>query len=97
MNENDMHYMGSGGGMNGNPHDRPLHPPGMQMMPPTFMPPNMPNPDPSMNSMQQIDTKSRTVFVGNIPYDAEDSQLKSILKLVGPFKTFRLKHDKETE
>ena len=40
---------------------------------------------------------SRTVFVGNIPYDAEDTQLKSLLKLVGPFNTFRLKHDKETE
>lgn len=40
---------------------------------------------------------SRTVFVGNIPYDADDSQLISLLKLVGPFNTFRLKHDKETE
>ena len=40
---------------------------------------------------------SRTVFVGNIPYDAEDAQIKNILKLVGPYNAFRLKHDKDTE
>eukprot|EP00344_Euplotes_crassus_P011803 CAMPEP_0197009630 /NCGR_PEP_ID=MMETSP1380-20130617/50904_1 /TAXON_ID=5936 /ORGANISM="Euplotes crassus, Strain CT5" /LENGTH=195 /DNA_ID=CAMNT_0042431015 /DNA_START=16 /DNA_END=603 /DNA_ORIENTATION=+ len=40
---------------------------------------------------------SRTVFVGNIPYDADDNQIKALLKLVGPFHTFRLKHDKESE
>ena len=56
----------------------------------------IPNPGdaPPPNS---VNAHSRTVFVGNIPYDADDTQIKALLKLVGPFHTFRLKHDKESE
>ena len=83
----------------------PIHPgmPPMGSMPPQmppgpFPPQNMPPMDPNLGQPPASqNANSRTVFVGNIPYDAEDSQLKSLLKLVGPFNTFRLKHDKETE
>ena len=68
-------------------------PPGGQGPPPGQVPGAMPPP----GEPAQQNSNSRTVFVGNIPYDADDSQIKALLALVGPFVTFRLKHDKETE
>ena len=92
-------YMGNPG-MQPDIHRPPMHPGGMPPMPPHGMPPQgYPGGQPE-GGQQQVppsNANSRTVFVGNIPYDAEDSQLKAILKLAGPFNTFRLKHDKETE
>ena len=93
--------------MGGDGMPRPMMPPHggmppMGMMPQMplggFQPQNIPQMDPNAGQPPlSQNANSRTVFVGNIPYDAEDSQLKSLLKLVGPFNTFRLKHDKETE
>lgn len=40
--------------------------------------------------------RSRTVFVGNIPYDATEEQLVDIFQEVGPVVSFRLVFDKET-
>ena len=39
---------------------------------------------------------SRTVFVGNLPYDASEEQLVSIFSEVGPVASMRLVFDKET-
>ena len=35
------------------------------------------------------------IFFGNIPYDAQDSELQETFKMAGPFKDFRLKIDSE--
>lgn len=40
--------------------------------------------------------RSRSVFVGNIPYDATEEQLIEIFREVGPVVSFRLVHDKDT-
>jgi len=39
---------------------------------------------------------SRTVFVGNIPYDLPETTLITIFEEVGPVKSFRLKLDETT-
>ncbi|XP_076445699.1 cleavage stimulation factor subunit 2-like [Babylonia areolata] len=39
---------------------------------------------------------SRSVFVGNIPYDATEEQLKTIFNQVGQVTSFRLVYDRET-
>jgi cleavage stimulation factor subunit 2 len=41
-------------------------------------------------------SRSRVVFVGNIPYDMTEEQLIDILKEVGPVLSFRLMFDRET-
>lgn len=38
----------------------------------------------------------RSVFVGNIPYEATEEQLKDIFSEVGPVVSFRLVYDRET-
>ncbi|KAG5440898.1 hypothetical protein PCK2_000053, partial [Pneumocystis canis] len=39
---------------------------------------------------------SKVVFVGNIPYDVLEEQLKDIFRQIGPINRFRLVFDKET-
>ncbi|KTW32669.1 uncharacterized protein T551_00154 [Pneumocystis jirovecii RU7] len=39
---------------------------------------------------------SKVVFVGNIPYDVSEEQLKDIFRQIGPINRFRLVFDKET-
>ena len=41
-------------------------------------------------------SSSRTVFVGNIPFDATESQIREILNTVGPLQGLRLVHDAKT-
>lgn len=41
-------------------------------------------------------TPSKVVFVGNIPYDISEEQLKDIFRQIGPIHRFRLVFDKET-
>ncbi|CAL9120088.1 unnamed protein product [Musa textilis] len=41
-------------------------------------------------------SQHRCVFVGNIPYDATEDQLKQICEEVGPVVSFRLVYDRET-
>lgn len=45
--------------------------------------------------MSQI--RSCTVFVGNIPYDASEDELKAIFNKAGAVESFRLVYDKETK
>eukprot|EP00406_Dinophysis_acuminata_P055919 CAMPEP_0179297712 /NCGR_PEP_ID=MMETSP0797-20121207/45611_1 /TAXON_ID=47934 /ORGANISM="Dinophysis acuminata, Strain DAEP01" /LENGTH=117 /DNA_ID=CAMNT_0021007061 /DNA_START=44 /DNA_END=393 /DNA_ORIENTATION=- len=42
-------------------------------------------------------TKSCTVFIGNIPYDAQEDDLKSIFSRVGSVDSLRLVYDKDTK
>eukprot|EP00058_Branchiostoma_floridae_P004883 XP_002590371.1 hypothetical protein BRAFLDRAFT_216236 [Branchiostoma floridae] len=42
------------------------------------------------------DRSLRSVFVGNIPYEATEEQLKDIFSEVGPVISFRLVYDRET-
>ncbi len=41
-------------------------------------------------------SRSKIVFVGNIPYDTTEEQLVDIFKEVGPIASFRLMFDRET-
>ena len=43
-----------------------------------------------------LQSTSRTVFVGNIPFDATESQIREILNTVGPLQNLRLVHDAKT-
>ncbi|XP_056407661.1 cleavage stimulation factor subunit 2-like [Hyla sarda] len=43
-----------------------------------------------------VDRSLRSVFVGNIPYEATEEQLKDIFCEVGPVVSFRLVYDRET-
>ncbi|XP_070568510.1 cleavage stimulation factor subunit 2-like isoform X2 [Ptychodera flava] len=45
---------------------------------------------------QATDRSLRSVFVGNIPYEATEEQLKDIFSEVGPVVSFRLVYDRET-
>merc|ERR1719376_1324778 len=51
-----------------------------------------------MLNMQREDFErsERSVFVGNIPYEATDEQLKSIFQQAGEVRSFRLVTDRET-
>lgn len=50
-----------------------------------------------MSSLLQSNERSiRSVFVGNIPYDATEEKLKDIFNEVGPVVSFRLVYDRET-
>jgi cleavage stimulation factor subunit 2 len=41
-------------------------------------------------------SKSKVVFVGNIPYEMTEEQLVDIFKEVGPVASFRLMFDRDT-
>jgi cleavage stimulation factor subunit 2 len=43
-----------------------------------------------------IDKSVRSVFVGNIPYEATEEKLKEIFAEVGPVVSFKLVFDRET-
>ena len=43
-----------------------------------------------------VDRSLHSVFVGNIPYEATEQQLKDIFSEVGPVVRFRLVYDRET-
>ena len=43
-----------------------------------------------------MDRSLRSVFVGNIPYEATEEQLKDIFSEVGSVVSFRLVYDRET-
>jgi len=44
---------------------------------------------------QSIDKSARSVFVGNIPYEATEEKLKEIFASVGPVLSFKLVYDRE--
>jgi cleavage stimulation factor subunit 2 len=46
--------------------------------------------------MLRTANKSCSVFVGNIPYDVHEDQLREIFQTVGPVVSFRLMYDKNT-
>ncbi|XP_038076922.1 cleavage stimulation factor subunit 2-like [Patiria miniata] len=46
--------------------------------------------------MSAIERSLRSVFVGNIPYDATEEKLKDIFSEVGPVISFRLVYDRES-
>jgi len=45
---------------------------------------------------EAAEKSARSVFVGNIPYEASDEQLKDIFSQAGPVLSFRLVYDRET-
>lgn len=46
--------------------------------------------------MQNADRSVRSVFVGNIPYDATEEKLRDIFNTIGPVLSFRIVYDRET-
>ncbi|CAG0889145.1 unnamed protein product [Darwinula stevensoni] len=49
-----------------------------------------------MTDLQVVDKSLRSVFVGNIPYEATEEQLKEIFSQVGQVLSFKLVYDRET-
>lgn len=49
-----------------------------------------------MGDVNIIDKSMRSVFVGNIPYEATEEKLKDIFNEVGPVLSFKLVYDRET-
>lgn len=49
-----------------------------------------------MGDANIIDKSMRSVFVGNIPYEATEEKLKDIFNEVGPVLSFKLVYDRET-
>lgn len=49
-----------------------------------------------LKNMVSTDRSLRSVFVGNIPYDATEEKLKDIFNEVGPVQSFRLVYDRDT-
>ncbi len=47
------------------------------------------------NSDGNVDKSQRSVFVGNIPYEATEEKLKEIFSEVGPVNSFKLVYDRE--
>eukprot|EP00873_Tetraselmis_striata_P043294 jgi/Tetstr1/463558/TSEL_008437.t1 len=45
---------------------------------------------------QQQRNPSKTIFIGNIPYDVSEDDLKEVFTAVGPVKSVRLVNDRET-
>jgi len=45
---------------------------------------------------EAAEKSARSVFVGNIPYEATDEQLKDIFNQAGPVMSFRMVYDRET-
>jgi len=50
----------------------------------------------NLNDPTVMDKSLRSVFVGNIPYEATEEKLKDIFSEVGPVTTFKLVYDRET-
>ncbi|QQP31486.1 Cleavage stimulation factor 64 kDa subunit [Caligus rogercresseyi] len=48
-----------------------------------------------MDIPSEIDKSARSVFVGNIPYEATEEKLKDIFSEVGPVTSFKLVYDRE--
>ncbi|KAF1741126.1 hypothetical protein MXB_1271, partial [Myxobolus squamalis] len=48
------------------------------------------------NPQQKDEKQVRSVFVGNIPYEATDEELKNIFSKIGPVLSFRIVYDRET-
>ena len=48
------------------------------------------------HAIESIETMSRNVFVGNIPYDLTEEQLIDIFRQCGPVRGFRLVFDRDT-
>ena len=48
-----------------------------------------------MSGEQYVDKSQRSVFVGNIPYEATEEKLKEIFSEVGPVNSFKLVYDRE--
>ena len=49
----------------------------------------------SSSDAAAIDKSQRSVFVGNIPYEATEEKLKEIFSEVGPVNSFKLVYDRE--
>ncbi|XP_075238351.1 cleavage stimulation factor subunit 2 CstF64 [Lycorma delicatula] len=49
-----------------------------------------------MTDQNLLDKSMRSVFVGNIPYEATEEKLKDIFNEVGPVLSFKLVYDRET-
>lgn len=49
-----------------------------------------------MSDQNVLDKSLRSVFVGNIPYEATEEKLKEIFNEVGPVLSFKLVYDRET-
>lgn len=49
-----------------------------------------------MGDQNLLDKSMRSVFVGNIPYEATEEKLKDIFNEVGPVLSFKLVYDRET-
>ncbi|XP_025191265.1 cleavage stimulation factor subunit 2-like [Melanaphis sacchari] len=49
-----------------------------------------------MGEQNILDKSMRSVFVGNIPYEATEEKLKDIFNEVGPVMSFKLVYDRET-
>ncbi|XP_026818377.1 cleavage stimulation factor subunit 2-like [Rhopalosiphum maidis] len=49
-----------------------------------------------MGDLNILDKSMRSVFVGNIPYEATEEKLKDIFNEVGPVISFKLVYDRET-
>ena len=50
----------------------------------------------NLNDPSVMDKSMRSVFVGNIPYEATEEKLKDIFSEVGPVTSFKLVYDRET-
>jgi len=50
----------------------------------------------NLNDPSVMDKSLRSVFVGNIPYEATEEKLKDIFSEVGPVTSFKLVYDRET-
>uniref|UniRef100_A0A914X7W0 RRM domain-containing protein n=1 Tax=Plectus sambesii TaxID=2011161 RepID=A0A914X7W0_9BILA len=46
--------------------------------------------------LSAVDRSQRSVFVGNISYEATEEQIKDVFSAVGPVVHFRLVHDRDT-
>ncbi|CAG0925832.1 unnamed protein product, partial [Notodromas monacha] len=49
-----------------------------------------------MGDLQIVDKSLRSVFVGNIPYEATEEKLKEIFGQIGQVLSFKLVYDRET-
>ena len=49
-----------------------------------------------MSSPSPLQSLSRAVFVGNVPFDSTESQLRELLNTVGPLQSLRLVQDPAT-
>ncbi len=56
----------------------------------------MPPPPPGPMSKEMIEKTQRSVFVGNIPYEATEEALVDVFSKAGPVVGFRLVYDRES-